>query len=161
MVIAVDIASVSSALGALKDIYNGIKTLQSVQEDLRLAEQKAALLDMVNSAQLLLYEVQEKNAAASGRINELEAALQQAKSWEEQKQRYQLHRLATGAFVYRLQPAYQLLEPEHDLCTHCYQQGIPSILQYAGYAGGHKTSSCPNCRTVFLLESISGCVDFF
>ena len=156
-----DIASVSSALGALKDIYNGIKTLQSVQEDLRLAEQKAVLLDMVNNAQLLLYEVQEKNAAASGRINELEAALQKAKSWEQQKQRYQLHRLATGTFVYRLKPDDESLEPEHDLCAHCYQQGIPAILQAAGYASGHKASSCPHCHTVYLMEQISSRIDLF
>lgn len=154
-----DLGSISAAAIAVKDIYNGVRALDELQDNIAAAQQRSALLDLVIRAQHLLIDAQAQHAAAIGRVNELEAKMKQAERWANQKARYQLHRLPSGTLVYRYQPAENEAEPVHDLCPNCYLKDVPSILQAAGFANGHQTASCPNCRAVYLLGKVTGFFD--
>jgi hypothetical protein len=56
----------------------------------------------------------------------------QLKDWEAEKQRYELHEVGDGAFVYSLKESVKGSQPDPWLCANCYHQGRKSILQRVG-----------------------------
>ena len=56
--------------------------------------------------------------------------------------RYALHALPQGGMVYRFKASREAGAVPHDLCVHCYDGGIKSILQPNG-----SYLVCPACKT--------------
>lgn len=148
-----DMSMVVGAFEGTKAIYNGIQTLLDIKEAAAVRAKAAELLALVTDTQGKLFTVQADYAAAASRINELEAQVMRLEQWELEKDRYGLHALAVGTFVYRLKASHQGEEPPHDICPSCYQDGVKSILQYAGYEIRRPKHLCPKCKAVFLGES--------
>ncbi|OFW14497.1 MAG: hypothetical protein A3H27_06590 [Acidobacteria bacterium RIFCSPLOWO2_02_FULL_59_13] len=111
--------------------------------------QVAALYDVILAAQTSAMEANLKQSAMIDRIRELEEEVTRIKAWERQKQRYKLHTPWAGIAVYALKNSMSEGEPAHWICTHCYEDGRRSILQF-----GHRKESvrggyiCPSCDTM-------------
>lgn len=102
------------------------------------AKIKAAISDMgarlaaANSAALLLSE---QARLLSAKLAEVEAELRDAKQRIAERERYVLHEIATGRFVYRFVPEggnqteVQWKIPVHYLCQACFDKGIKAVLR--------------------------------
>ena len=82
------------------------------------------------AANALALTAQADQFALSNRVRELEAELMKREDWAAEQERYTLHAVDSGAFVYALQPGVETAEPPHWLCPQCFQQQRKSILQF-------------------------------
>jgi hypothetical protein len=146
-------------LDAIVGAYHGIKTAADITQSLLEMKTDAAvtakaieLNNVIIDVQGKLLETQTQYSSVIGRVSELEAEIVCFKDWENEKQRYHLQQLVPGTLVYRLKPGMENGEPPHELCPHCYQQRVKSILQYSGRAKSHHSLACPHCHASFLLD---------
>jgi hypothetical protein len=129
-----------SAFKAMFDIAKGLKDIDNA------THRNAAVI-----------ELQEKILAAQStqtdliqRIGELEKEVAGLKSWEAEKQRYELKRYDPGTLFYLLKEAEARGEPIHHLCAKCYKNSKPSIVQQTGNMMAREPSHfCPECKTQF------------
>lgn len=149
-----DMSLIIGAFESTKSIYNGVQVMLELKEAAAVRAKAAELLALVTDTQGKLFSVQTDYAAAASRIRELEAQVVALENWEKEKQRYALHNLGPGTFVYRLKADSQGEEPIHDLCPCCYEQGVKSILQSAGYANMRTRFTCPKCKTMYQGDSV-------
>jgi hypothetical protein len=152
----IDMSLVASALSSL----NACKTLLSSAIELRdEAKQLAAFNGSAHSlaeayGKLLAMQVAAAESNAQCELiarekRDLEDKLVQLEREKNDFERYALHELAPGVFVYKLSPAEQPTEPAHYLCTSCRSDGKKSIL--ARVEDGRRVShDCPYCKTAYI-----------
>lgn len=146
-------------MDAIAGAFAGIKTAAEVAQGLLALKTDAAVSAKAVELNRIIFDVQQQliaiqadYAAVVARERDLEAQIVKLEDWVHEKQRYELHQLAAGTFVYRVKPVMQRAEPVHDLCPRCYEEGVKSILQAAGVKEGCHAVQCPKCAAVFLGE---------
>lgn len=134
--------------------YSGVKAASDITQSMLALKTDAAVTTKVvelngvlMGLQSQLYAAQMERAALSGRIAELEAKVASYETWEQEKQRYQLHQFAEGGFAYALTQEMRGSEPTHYICSRCYEDGIKSILQ-RGNDGWFRALVCHRCSSV-------------
>lgn len=89
---------------------------------------------------------QQRELAQVQKIRELENRITQYMDWAEEKQTYVLVKVGR-ALVYQRKPDFAVAgEPEHYLCTNCYEENRKSIIQFQPML---RKNMCPACDTVF------------
>lgn len=113
------------------------------------------LLTAVTAVQIKLTDAiaselasQEKQAALSERVRELEKQIAEIEDWKSQIQRYALFQFPTGALAYALKPGMENGEPIHYLCTACVDKKKKTTLQPNG-----RLLHCPECKTNIATQS--------
>ena len=144
------LTAITGAFAGLKEAGSLLKGFNQLKTEAEVAQKTIELNQIIASVQNDLFDAQSTYSAAISRIDELEKELMQIKNWAAEKQRYQLHELAPGSFVYRLKEEMTHGEPVHDICTQCYENGIKSILQFNGYQSSFHKYSCSRCQNVVL-----------
>lgn len=145
------IAGAFSGLKAASEITQGLIALKT---DAAVSSKAVELNRVIFDVQQQLFSSQTERTALQSRIRELEAEVMKLENWKNEQQRYELKELAPGTLVYRLKPTMENGEPVHDLCPHCYQKGVKSILQKNGVDRHHHSWLCPDCKTIFLGERV-------
>jgi hypothetical protein len=86
------------------------------------------------------------------RISALEAEVTSLKSWDAEKQNYELKKSGDASVAYMLKPEARGTKPPHWLCPNCFSGGKKSFLNPLGTQVGrgwvYKCSSCsasPSC----------------
>lgn len=110
-------------------------------------------MDTANARNTAVIDLQERILTAqaayaelTGRVGELEAEVRSFKTWEADKQRYELHDIGEGQLVYRLKDGVEPAEPPHQICADCYQRGQRRILQAeTWYPGRAHVLTCKAC----------------
>jgi hypothetical protein len=134
--------AVASA-NAAKEISKSLITLRD-EEMIR-----SRVFDLTNNLmdlQQQMMQAQVEQMELVKKVADLEAALQRATRQDEERGRYQLHKFPKGDVAYVLRPEFQLEEPEHYLCSNCFEKGERVTLHSAsgwGWAG----LKCPRCST--------------
>lgn len=142
--------AISTALGTLKTAADLLAGFNKLKNETELLQTKTELLQLIYQANNDIMALQIEHFALLSRCAYLENQLLDKDGFAVEKQHYRLHRLESGCLVYRFQPPPDSNIPEHDLCAHCYQQNIKSILQFGGYNGNFHKYSCPYCGTDIL-----------
>jgi len=125
-----------SAFKAMMDIAKAMKDMDSA------AARNAAVIDL----QEKIFTAQATQAELVARIGELEEQVRRFENWETEKDRYELHDLGQGHFVYRLKEGVEPPETPHQICADCYQRGKRSILQAeTWYPGRAHVLTCKTC----------------
>lgn len=150
---------IANAFAGLKEAGSLLKGFNQLKTEAEVAQKTIELNQIIAAVQSDLFDAQTAYSAAIGRIDELEKELVAVKDWAAEKQRYQLHQLAPGAFTYRLKPGMENGEPVHDICPQCYQQGIKSVLQFVGYEKAFHKYSCSKCQTIIMGERLKASVE--
>jgi hypothetical protein len=136
------IAGTVSALKGAADIAKAMVGLH----DAHAVQAKAIELNAkIIEAQSNAFLANDERLALIERVSHLEKEVATLKSWEAEKQRYELQELPPGVFVRALKPAMANDEPVHRLCSKCYEDGKKSILQSAGTIRGQENLNCHGC----------------
>ncbi len=79
------------------------------------------------------------------RYDELEKKLRRLQQFEVESQKYELQALASNTLAYGLKPDAKGIEPDHYLCTRCFEDAKKSILQFARSEFYFDVLKCPVC----------------
>jgi rubrerythrin len=140
------VSEIMAGLSALNSAFGMAKALKDINDT---AVRNAAVIDL--QGQILT--AQEAQAALVERVRQLEEEVANFKTWEAEKQRYEMKTLGSGVFVYMLKPETRGAEPPHWVCANCYGNQKASILQSTGeMTVGRPSFRCPSCKTTVVLS---------
>ena len=111
---------------ALIDLVGGARATVD-QHKLALATQE--LNQRLLAAQDAMFALQERNAALSKRVRDLEEQERKVSDWEAESKKYKLTEIAPGVFLMAPQKAMYDPQGAVKLCHRCYQGKKQSILQ--------------------------------
>lgn len=137
-------ATAVASANAAKEISQSLMTLRD-EEMIR-----SRVFDLTSSLMELqqqLMQAQLEQMDLVKRVGELESQLHQAKKVDDLNDRYELRRFeATGHVAYALKAEYVGSEPEHYLCSRCFENGKRITLR------GQNQLKCPECTTITYRE---------
>jgi hypothetical protein len=96
---------------------------------------------------------QEKQSLLSNRIAELEKEIANLKDWNRESERYQLHEICSGVYVFSLKPGMEKGEPSHYLCAKCYNESKKYFLQRKNHTLVGIHYYCQNCNSEIIDHS--------
>jgi len=138
-----DLALIQGTISGLKtaaDIAKGLMELKSMSDvQAKVIELQSAILAAQNSA----LSANADQAAMADEIRALKEEIACVKAWQTKKKRYKLYSPWAGAVVYALKESMSEGEPPHWICTQCYENGKPSILQFKSSSSGAGAYVCP------------------
>jgi hypothetical protein len=134
-------SEIAAAIQSTKTVIELVKAAHNLSN-------YSELLTAVTSVQMKLTDAvaselasQEKQAALSERIRELEKQINEIEDWKTMIQRYTLFQFSTGVLAYALKQDMEDGEPMHYLCTNCVDKKQKSTLQPQG-----RSLICPSCN---------------
>jgi hypothetical protein len=140
---AVDLVA---GLGIFKSLYDSAKALKDIND---ATIRNGAIIEL----QEKILAAREAQTGLLERVGELEKEVASFETWEAEKQKYEMTRLASGAIVYALKAQIQGGEPAHYICANCYEHRQKSVLQIklanlvaAQHFGAQPTYVCPRCH---------------
>jgi len=147
------IATISSALSALKTSVDFAKTAIAVRDDVKIAEATQLVNERIIDVQNSALQMQEKMSALRDEIESLKAEkrdlavkLTEQEQSRAERNKYKLHELTTGSFVLAYAETGDDAAPMHYLCQPCMDNlGKKSVLQRR-YHTGSITLRCPTCE---------------
>lgn len=144
-----DIGSMAAALASMKTATDITTALLGIKTDAAVQSKAVELTGALLQVQQQLLSAQMEQMKLIKRIDELEAELRQAQKQDDLTDRYRLHRFETGHHAYVLKPEFRGSEPEHFLCSRCFENGKRITLQ------GQKALRCPDCDKRIQTEHIN------
>ncbi len=139
------IPTFATVASSLKEAAAAAKAMIELRDSAAFRAQANELHSKIASALADSISAYESQALQMRRLDELEAEIRALKTWETEKQRYQLERLPPGVFVYTLKPSAGDGEPVHSICQTCYQRGKKSILHSDECHNGVNNLNCAEC----------------
>jgi hypothetical protein len=91
-------------------------------------------------------QAREAYSAQLDRIRALEAEVADLKTWDAEKEKYELKAIGMGCVAYMLKPEARGTEPPHWLCPNCYAQGKKSFIQPSGATTNRSAYKCIDPR---------------
>jgi hypothetical protein len=138
---------ITTTLGSLKAAFEIAKSFVGVRDATVIQSKVFELQREILAAQQSALSAQQAQSSLLQQIGDLEKQIADMKTWEAEKERYQLTEVAPRVFAYTLKPEMSGVEPVHWICAVCYQNGKKSILQGFNSAQSGWTHSCPVCHT--------------
>ncbi|MFI8383340.1 hypothetical protein [Pseudomonas sp. NPDC079086] len=141
-------AGAVASANAAKEISQSLMTLR----DEELIRSK--VFDLTNSLmdlqqQLMTAQIQQMELVR--KVTELESELDTLQLKSQDRDKYKLHRFFTGTYAYVMAEAFRGSEPDHFICSHCFEKGKRVTLQ-TSYKSFASTLECPDCKTQILCD---------
>jgi len=133
------IAEIYGGISAFKAMMDSAKALKDITDG---TARNAAIIEL----QEKILSAQSAQTALVERVRELEEEVRSFKTWEAEKQRYQLEKLPPGVIVRTLKADMARGEPVHHICENCYQHGEASPLNATEEVNGVYHLSCNRCK---------------
>lgn len=114
-----------AGLGALKSAFDMAKGLKDIDDTVRRNSAVIELQEKILSAQAAQGELLDS-------VRSLEAEVASLKTWDAEKQRYELKTIGSGAVAYMLKADARGSEPPHWICPNCYAKGQKAFFQPTG-----------------------------
>jgi hypothetical protein len=146
-------AEINAAVQATKALFEVVKANKGLTEYNELVSAVSEVSTKLMSATAVALASQEKQAALSDRVRDLEKKLVELENWKSEAERYQLSELATDVFVFTLKPGMENSEPSHKLCTACYSKGQKGYLQRADFDSQGTHYKCDRCNLEIINHS--------
>jgi hypothetical protein len=137
-----DIAAISALIAGIKHATDIAKVVKEADYSLEQAETKLKMAELIGS----LADVKMQAAEIKELVLEKDKRIAELEQWHSETQKYKLVELASGVFVYRLEPHFAPGEPIHYLCVSCFNKNQKSILQREHKGSGGTRYFCPNCQ---------------
>ena len=145
------LAEAKLAMDSIKGALDIAKTIKDVRDEAALATQVSDIMHSMIDAQAHASAAYARETELTQRIRELEAQVASFEKWEAEKQRYQLERVGSGTFAYRLKESERRGEPTHYICQPCYERGKKMIFQFTQEYDRGPVHQCPGCKLNMIL----------
>jgi regulator of replication initiation timing len=140
------VSATAAVLTSFAHANNLLKAGLAVRDSVVNLEQVNELLAEINSIQAGYFSLLQQNTSMLAEVDNLKKEIASFKTWDTQKQRYQLTPFESGpGIVYALKESMSNSEPPHYICTRCYEEGKRMILQPAKI-NGFIHIVCPSCK---------------
>lgn len=148
-----DMTAIGAALASFKVAKDIAQTMIGLRDAVafqsKMIEFQSAILDAQGAA----FAANDERSALVEKIGNLEAQLAKFKTWETEKQRYELQDVGLGSLAYVVKEAMRGTEPPHQICASCYQRGKKSILQPRDISHDQMLL-CPECKAQLKIGNI-------
>jgi len=124
-----DITAISGMITSLKAAGDIAKALVGLRDFTLIQDKIIELQGVIITAQSSAILAQQDQFTLLERERELEKEVADLKTWDAEKEKYELAEISSGVFAYTLKQQTSSSEPKHYLCSNCYHQGHKSILQ--------------------------------
>ncbi len=141
------LAEFTMVLTSLKTVIEIATSIRNMSENIELKEKTIEFQNSIIGLQSDIFSIQSEYGKLLDIKDELEKKLIEYENWNKTKSQYELKEVGHGVFVYASKRDDKSSEPEHWLCTHCFDDRKKSILQK--YTTGPKVDFhfCPRCKT--------------
>ncbi len=146
-----EIAAAVTGIRAALDITKAMVGLRDAEAfRTKSIELQAVVLDAFDKA----IEAREAYSTQTDRIRSLETEVADLKTWNTEKQRYQLKTVGhQGAVAYMLKPEARGTETPHWLCPNCFTKGQKSFFQPDGRSiGRERIYFCAGCKSQMITS---------
>lgn len=148
----VGITEATAAISGIKAAIDIAKGVQALKASTEIRQATSEMLDALLTAKIAAVDAHEAESALIQQVRELEAEIASMKSWDGEKERYELQRFYPGSFAYSLKPELAAGEPPHHLCQHCYESGQKSRLQATdAVRARYRVHRCHTCNDEIVL----------
>ena len=141
-----DMSAVSSGIAALQGLAAISRTILDVRDFNKLAGIQVEMNQRILDVQAAMLDLQAKLATQSEALDALKAHATQLENAARERERYALHEIRPGAFVYRRREDVQPPEPPHYLCQPCFDKGIKAVLESENLHLHGRVQTCPACE---------------
>ena len=144
-----EIAAAVTGIRAALDITKAMVGLRDAEAfRAKSIELQAVVLDAFEKA----IEARETYATQADRIRAVEAEVTDLKTWNAEKQRYELKTVGHGAVAYMLKPEARGTETPHWLCPNCFAKGQKAFFQPDGRKVGRDSIYlCAGCKSQMIV----------
>jgi hypothetical protein len=152
----ISLTSVSSIVGAFKSIKEAAESLVTIRDQATIMGTIGDINSKLIDAQNGIFAVNEERSALVQSVRDLEKEIADMKTWENEKQRYQLVALAPNIMAYQLKPSEHSTEPPHLLCANCYTDGKKSFLSQPVRGSHVDRFKCNRCGEELVVQKDAG-----
>ena len=150
----VDITAIAGAMNSIKIIKDLTETMVGLRDASAFQQKRLELQGAMINLQNSVFSVNEERTALIETIRDLEQKIADMKTWETEKQRYQMQSIGRMTIAYALKSAMSNGEPAHWLCAGCYTDGKKGFLHTsnAPRSGLYRDGGpwgCTACRSVY------------
>jgi hypothetical protein len=141
-------AETAAVITSLKTAFDLLKGIRKITQDMEITEKVVELQSVIISLQANILSMQAEHEELLNLKTDLEKKLMEYEKWDKEKTNYALTEISAGVFVYSRKKDQKPSEPDHWLCTKCFEDKRKSILQ-------SRSSSlyfCPQCGTELSLR---------
>jgi hypothetical protein len=148
-----DLIAIGQGLNAVKALTDIAKTIVGLRDSAKLLETTVEFQQQLLSIQKALLDAQTEQATLIQTIRDLEEEVARFKTWETEKQRYELKDLGSGALARMIKSDAQGTEPFHAICANCYERGEKRYLQDTGDLSRmpYMVWGCLNCGSKIVI----------
>jgi hypothetical protein len=143
-------AEITFGFQALKTALGLAKEAKDLTDTTAIKAKVIEMQGLILEAQADAIEAREAHTAQIDRIRELEADVTRFKTWETEKNRYELKEIFPGSFAYLVKESMRGTEPLHQICATCYQQDKKAILQKSSAVH----LQCPVCESAVQFKEL-------
>lgn len=144
----IDFGQAMALMGSLKTAGEITQAMIGLRDATMIQTKVIELNGIIISAQSSALASNLSQMELLERVRTLEAELASMKEWDSSKDKYQLTKVALGAYAMMREPRADSAEPAHWLCVPCYEKRQKSVLQYQGRTSNNAESiwTCPACK---------------
>jgi hypothetical protein len=137
-------AEIAFGFQALRQALSIAKDAKELTDSVTIRAKVSEMYALILEAQESAINAREAHTAQIDRIRDLEAEIARFKTWDGEKQRYELKTVCAGAFAFMLKKESRGTEPAHWLCPNCFERGQKSYFQNdrSGRRGLYTCQAC-------------------
>jgi len=136
---------INAAVQSAKALFEVVKANKGLAEYNEIVAAVSEVNTKLMSATGVALASQEKQAALSDRVRDLEKKIMELENWNSESERYQLSEIGTSVYAFILKPGMENSEPQHKLCTACFgkrQKGYLNLSNKDGRGIFYKCNVC-------------------
>ncbi len=150
----VDLTAIGVVSTSLNTAINIAKAMVDIRDATAFQGKVFELQRAIIDAQQSVFAANAERTALIEEIGQAKAEIARLEAWETEKLRYELQDVGKGSLAYVVKESMRGTEPEHKICSNCYQHAQKSILQPL-HKGQEKFLFCPKCKTEFYIGFMS------
>jgi hypothetical protein len=134
-----------TVLSPLKTAGGMVEKLVDIRDTVKFGEATVKLQAQIMSAYQGAFAMKDRETALNEEIRQLKEEVTSLKTWDAEKQRYELVGLAPNVLAYAVKQGMRGTEPPHYICANCYANGKKSFMQQHVHGSKLDMYKCNSC----------------
>lgn len=152
----ISLTSVTTIFGAFKSIKDAAESIVTLRDENLIMGKVAEINSKLIDAQNGIFAVNEERSTLVQAVSALEREISDLKTWNTEKQRYELVSLAPNIIAYQLKAEELRIEPAHLICANCYTDGKKSFLNQTIRGPRLDRFKCNRCGEELTIDKDRG-----